>query len=258
MPEKPALADRLHVKSTRNSHIPHSSLRREHSQRFSISFADVRRRTSTKQRSIKFVVRTFFQRCLGQSKSSVAPASPSPFAGVNPGTATLTIRQSNSVLGQYPNFRVGGTTVDVPDSTSSSRFRYETALLPGGGADNLILALDNLNHLEGFDYSASGHAPRITGGRITRIVVGSMNAISRPAVLYANDIFRDNDHDGIGYGLERHVRPETGATTLYAGLQHQRHRSRRYRGWRRGLWLGGRSPRLPQMGRQSAAQGSLC
>ena len=125
--------------------------------------------------------------------------------GMSPGTATLTIRRNNVVMGQYPDFPIAGTTVDVPDSTSASRVRYETAALPGAGADTMLLALDNLNYLVGFDYARAGHSPQVTGARITQVVVGSMNAISRPATLYANDLFRDNDHDGIGYGLEREL-----------------------------------------------------
>ena len=127
--------------------------------------------------------------------------------GVNPGAATLTIRQNSSVLGQYPNFPYGGTVVDVPRSTGSSRFRYETVALPGGVDDTFILALDNLNYLKGFDDdSGIGLASRITGSAGTsRIVVGTVNKISGPSVLYANDVFRDNDGDGLGYGLEREL-----------------------------------------------------
>jgi Ricin-type beta-trefoil lectin domain-like len=125
--------------------------------------------------------------------------------GGNTGTASLTVRQNNAVFRQYPNVPVGGTAVNVPASSNTSRFRYESAALPGEGNATLILALDNLNHLEGFDYGVSGHAPRVTGSRITRIVIASMSSNSRSAVLYANDIFRDNDHDGIGYGLEREL-----------------------------------------------------
>jgi hypothetical protein len=137
-------------------------------------------------------------------------------AGSNPGTATLTVRQNNAVVGQYPNLPVGGATVDVPDSTAESRFGYQTAALPGGGNDTLILALDNLNYLQGFDYSRFDHASQITGARISQIVVASMDSISRPAVLYANDVFRDNDHDGLGYGLER----ELGTCDLHHAQPH--------------------------------------
>jgi hypothetical protein len=143
---------------------------------------------------------------------SVPPGSGGSFtlyvharAGSSPGTAILTVRQDNTVVGLYPDFPVGGTTVDVPDSTAESQFRYQTAALPGGGNDTLILALDNLNYLQEFDYSRFDHAPQITGARITQIVVASMDSINRPAVLYANDVFRDNDHDGLGYGLEREL-----------------------------------------------------
>jgi hypothetical protein len=127
--------------------------------------------------------------------------------GVNPGTATLTVRENGLVLGQYVNFPFGGTVVDVPRSTSSSQFRYETVALPGAVTDTFILALDDSNYLKGFDDdSGTGRASRIIGGAGTsRIVVGTVNGTSGPSVLYANDVFRDNDGDGLGYGLEREL-----------------------------------------------------
>lgn len=134
--------------------------------------------------------------------------------GVNAGMATLTVRQNNSFLNQYRYFPFGGTVVDVPRSSAASQFRYETVELPGGVANTLILALDDSNRLTGFDDdSGLGLASRITGvAGTSRIVVGTVmgmgifpNVIGGPSVLYANDIFRDLDHDGIGYGLEREL-----------------------------------------------------
>ncbi|QIG49436.1 ricin-type beta-trefoil lectin domain protein [Nordella sp. HKS 07] len=126
--------------------------------------------------------------------------------GAAPGTATLTVRENGSVVRQNVNFSFGGTVVDVPRSTNLSPFRYETVALPGGVDDTFILALDNLNYLKGFDDdSGIGRASRITGAGTSRIVVGTVNGISGPSVLYVNDVFRDNDGDGLGYGLEREL-----------------------------------------------------
>jgi hypothetical protein len=104
------------------------------------------------------------------------------------------------------NFPVGGTVVDVPRSTNSTPFRYETVALPRGVDNTFVLALDNVNYLKGLDDDGgTGLASRITGAGASRIVVGTVNGFSGPSVLYANDVFRDNDGDGLGYGLEREL-----------------------------------------------------
>jgi len=97
--------------------------------------------------------------------------------------------------------------IDVPDSTGPFQFRYETAEVPGGVEDTFILALDASNRLTGFDDdSGTGRSARIEGQAGTsQIVVSSWRDKSGPTVLYANDIFQDNDRDGLGYGLEREL-----------------------------------------------------
>lgn len=127
--------------------------------------------------------------------------------GVGPGTASLTIRQNNVELYNDLGFPIGGTMIDVPDSTGPSQFRYETAEVPGGVTNTFILALDDSNRLTGFnDDSGTGLSARISGQAGTsRIVVSSFKGYSGPAMLYANDIFQDNDRDGLGYGLEREL-----------------------------------------------------
>src|SRR5580765_2831165 len=127
--------------------------------------------------------------------------------GVSPARTALTIRQNNLVLRQDLGFPVGGDVIDVPDSTGPFQFRYETAELPGGVEDTFILALDASNRLMGFDDdSGTGRSARINGQAGTsQIVVSSWRDKSGPAVLYANDIFQDNDRDGLGYGLEREL-----------------------------------------------------
>jgi len=128
--------------------------------------------------------------------------------GVNPGTATLTIRRNNLVVSQIDDLPFGGTVIDVPNSTFSSRYRYETAEVPGRATDTIILAFDAQGHLEGVDDdSGTGRTSRINGTTGTStILVGLGSGSTAPVVLYANDLFRDIDDDGLGYGLERELR----------------------------------------------------
>lgn len=127
--------------------------------------------------------------------------------GVTPGTATLSVRENGSLLGQFANFPCGGTVVDVPRSINSSQFRYETVAVARGIDNTFLLALDSTGYLLSFDDdNGIGLASRINGSAgTTRMVVGTVNGTSGPCMLYANDVFFDVDGDGLGYGLEREL-----------------------------------------------------
>jgi Ricin-type beta-trefoil lectin domain-like len=120
---------------------------------------------------------------------------------------TLTLRSGNTILRRVPNFRFGGTVVEVPSSADPSAYRYETALLPGGAPDTFLLALHVTGSILGFDDdSGVDRASRIAGrSHVSRVVVGvvAAGAAEGLTVLYANDAHHDSDGDGLGRDLER-------------------------------------------------------
>lgn len=128
-------------------------------------------------------------------------------AGIPAGTGTLVVHKNGVELLRWRQFPVGGTVVDVPKSVAAQLFRYQTVVPPGGVADTFLLALDESNRLQAFDdnggVASASMIDRSPG--VSRIVVGGIGGTGL-TILYANDVFRDLDGDGLGYGLEREIR----------------------------------------------------
>lgn len=123
-----------------------------------------------------------------------------------PGTATLTIFENGRRIQTRNNVAFGGTMVQVPTSNWVRKYVYETAFTPGGSTDSYLLALDARGRMVGYDDdSGPGKAARIADvNYVSWVVVGTQDG-TKNVTFYINDRFRDQDGDGLGYGLEREL-----------------------------------------------------
>jgi hypothetical protein len=123
------------------------------------------------------------------------------------GEAKLTILENGQEWQVIKRAAFGGATVDVKPSSGTRPFTYQTAPVPGGIVGTYLVGLDPKGLILAVDDDGgAGKASRLTGvAGIGRVVVASDGAGKGATTLYANDVFDDRDHDGLGYGLEREL-----------------------------------------------------
>lgn len=130
-----------------------------------------------------------------------------------------------SITEVYSNVPLEGTLRYVSSGSSNA---YETAMVPGGIVNTMLLGLDSSGHLRGFDLNGGvGNMSLIYGvSGISRVIVsesmygyGPTIGAGKRVSLYVNDRHsnHDADSDGLGYWLENAIGSCDSATGSVCG-----------------------------------------